>query len=623
MFKLVQLTAVIAGFTLVVSTTGVYGADSSLQVTENKKQENQQLAAESEQEKEYREFKTKLLKRYASMVEKIDRAERSYVSVFAAEKSAVQSQSSSSVPRTFSPWWSDAVKERINPSQTGLGEDIASLFAKTLRHSSQVKVFTDLPLIRQSTIQEAEGPFDYNLFMDGRWADLDEPVGDDLKTGGPSRYKEQSKSFEYGLKKKFLTGTEVELKQRVGDMNTNSIYFDPEDQARAGTYLTFRQPLLKGFGISYQETVLNLSRIDYSIAGDELQRQVESHLLEVVRSYWGLYLERTLFLQKLRLAEKTQDILKQMQGRSEVDVSPSLLARARSQAGIHELGAIRAEYAMRNAQSRIRALVNDPSFLSDNGVEMITNQVPVMQRPEGDFDNVLQIALLNRPEIAQGIKQIQATALREAKTDHELMPSLDFVFDTYIKGLEGDYAYDEAYSEQFNEGRPSYMFGLRFEYPLGNNGAKARNLRSRIEMRQMLHQLDVTVENVLLEAQISYREMDKYYDSMIQSYQIMNSDKEEIQELMARIDYLLAQDEPYGDMLYRLMDASERLTDSEEVFAKSELTYNLAIYNLYRAMGILVSNSDVVFIREKDEEELPVLNSTIQKSENADNRMMK
>ena len=57
------------------------------------------------------------------------------------------------------------------------------------------------------------------------------------------------------------------------------------------------------------------------------------------------------------------------------------------------------------------------------------------------------------------------------------------------------------------------------------------------------------------------------------------------------------------------MDAHERLADSEELFAKSELTYNYSLYNLYRAMGILVSNQQIVFEKTipEDEDSLPVM----------------
>ena len=294
-----------------------------------------------------------------------------------------------------------------------------------------------------------------------------------------------------------------------------------------------------------------------------------------------------------------------MEKRSSLDVPPSLLARAKSQVHAHQLATMQAEYAVLNAQSRIRALVNDPELLNTKGMELVTSQLPTTRLHSIPYDTVLQTALNNRPEVAQSLRHIQSAAIRLDQSRNELLPNLDLFFQTYVKGLEGDYEYGRAYNNQFDEGGPSYVGGLRFEYPLGNNSAEARTLRKEIEIRQLVHQLDTTVENILLEAEVSYRELVKNYRSMVQSYQIMRADEEEVRELLARVDYLLAQSEPYGDMLYRLMDASERLTESEERYAKNELTYNYATYNLHRAMGILVSSNNISFNKEMDQDTLP------------------
>jgi len=567
------------------------------------------VEAVEKSDSEYGQLKTKLLQRYSSAIEQMEQAESSYTSVFAGSFISDPTVGTGSIPQEFTPWWQARANGRINQAVPNLSTDITSLFTRALKHSSQIKVFSDLPLIRQTTIQEAEGPYDFRIFAEGRLGDLDEPVGDDLKTGGPLRYLEDNSNLEYGVRKKFLAGTEVELKQNIGGLDTNSIYFNPEEQARAGTYLTVRQPLLKRFGIAYNRAAIDLANIDHAVAQEELRRNVESHLLEVTRAYWGLYLERSLLLQREQLAKRSMEIYQQMQKRSSMDVAPSLLARARSLVSTHELGAMQAEYAMLNAQSRIRALVNDPELLNTSGLEMITSQMPDNQQFDIAFDDALQTTLENRPEVAQAIKHIQSAYLRLERTKNELRPDLDLFFQTYVKGLEGDYDYGGAYSNQFNEGNPSYVGGLRFEFPLGNNGSQARNLRKKIEIRQLLHQLDTTVENVLLEAQVSYRELEKNYRSMVQGYQIMLSDEEEVKALLSRIDFLLSDNEPYGDVLYRLMDASERLTESEELFAKSELTYNYALYNLYRAMGVLVSTNNVFFNEEipEDGDELPVI----------------
>ncbi len=544
-------------------------------------------------DQDYQELRKKLFDRYSTIIEKMEQAESGYTSLFSGTSDQGLNIDEGSMPEEFTPWWQSQVNSQINTAVPNVATDVTTLFTKTLQYSSQIKVFSDLPLIRKTTIQEAEGPYDFRVFAEGRLTDLDEPVGDDLKTGGPMRYEEYSKNMAYGLRKKFLTGTEVELKQNIGDMDTNSTFFNPEDQARTGTYLTIKQPLLKRFGIAYNRSPIDLATIDHSIAGEELRRNVESHLLEVTRAYWGLYMERSLLLQKEQLAKKSLKIYQKMQQRSDMDVDRSLLARAKSQVSAHKLAAMQAEYAMLNAQSRIRALVNDPAMLSASGLEMVTRQLPSHKLFDISFDKALQTTLENRPEVAQSVKHIQSAYLRLERSENELMPDLDLFFQTYVKGLEGDYEYGTAYSNQFDEGGPSYVAGLRFEFPLGNNGAEARNLRKKLEIRQLLHQLDTTVENVLLEAQVSYRELVKNYRSMVQSYQIMRSDDEEVKALLARIDYLLTKSDPYGDVLYRLLDANERLTDSEELFAKSELTYNYSQYNLYRAMGILVSTNNI------------------------------
>lgn len=600
--KALVLTSV--GILLLSCTTTVHGEVDS----EETDFEMVVKAAETS-DQDYNELKKMLFNRYSTVIKKMEQAETGYTSIFSGDSSLGLTMDSEAIPEGFTPWWQARVNDRINPAVPNVSADVTSLFTKALQHSTQIKVFSDLPLIRQTTIQEAEGPYDFRIFAEGRLTDLDEPVGDDLKTGGAMRYEEYSKNLEYGIRKKFLTGTEVELKQNIGDMDTNSTFFNPEDQARTGTYLTIKQPLLKRLGIAYNRSPIDLATIEYSIAEEELRRNVESHLLEVSRAYWGLYLERSLLLQKSQLAKKSQKIYQKMRQRTDMDVDQSLLARAKSQVNAHKLAAMQAEYAMLNAQSRIRALVNAPEMLSAKGLEMVTRQLPSHKLFDISFDKALQTTLENRPEVAQAAKHIQSSYLRLERSENELMPDLDLFFQTYVKGLEGNYEYGTAYSNQFDEGGPSYVAGLRFEFPLGNNGAEARNLRRKLEIRQLLHQLDTTVENVLLETQVSYRELVKNYRSMVQSYQIMRSDDEEVKDLLARIDYLLAKNDPYGDVLYRLLDANERLTDSEELFAKSELTYNYSLYNLYRAMGILVSTNNISFEEqtEKTDDDLPAI----------------
>jgi hypothetical protein len=563
-------------------------------------------AEEVDLQAQYPDLKKKLLERYQGTIEKLAGAERAYEQRIDSVFSTDPEFQRDALPAGYQPWWTAEVRGEMGDPATAAPEDVEKLFVSALKYSSQIKTFSDLPLIRETTIQEAEGPYDFRLFAEGKYDNLNEPVGDILRTGGADRYKQYSRSIGAGIRKKFKLGTEVELKQSLEGIDTNSIYFTPEDQSWARTRLTLRQPLLRGAGVKYNESVIELARVDHSISEAELRRQVESHLLEISRAYWGLYLERSVLVQKKKLAEETEKIYRKMKERQGLDVLPSLLARARSQVVARQLGAVEAEYAMRNAADRIRALVNDPALVSAQGIEIVTHQMPRHDLESLQVDDALRTALENRPEVEQVIKQIQAAAIRLMRSDRETLPDLDFFFETYVIGLHGDYQYGTAYGRQFDTGKPSYSLGLRFEYPLGNNAAEARQLRKRLEVRQLLNQLDTTVQNVFLEVQVSFREMIKNYKEMVRRYQVMESTSEEIRALVERIDYLLVQDEAYGNVLYRLMDALDRMNEAEVAFARSELTYNLSLYNLNRVTGILVSVNNIRMTRDK-EDDLPVI----------------
>ncbi len=563
-------------------------------------------AADLDLNQAYGKLREKLLGRYQPTIEKLAQSEKAYEDRMDQAFTADTEFGRDALPDHYAPWWTPKVEDPVTQSSDVAREDVETLFVRALKHSSQIKVFSDLPLIRETTIQEAEGPYDFRVFAEGKYGDISEPVGDDLRTGGPPRFEQDSRSIAAGLKKRFLPGTEVELSQELEGIDNNSIFFNPHDQALATTRLIVKQPLLRGGGITYNRSVIDLAKMDHSISEDELRRQVESHLLEIARAYWGLYLERAVLVQKKKLAQETHKLYRKMKQRVGVDVPASLLARAKSQVVARQLDAVEAEFAMKNASDRIRALVNDPGLIASGGLEIITRQVPQHRLESLDLGAALHTALENRPEVEQALKQIKSAAIRLQRSKNELWPDLNLFFETYVMGLEGDFQYDRSYHRQFDEGRPSYNVGLRFEYPLGNNAAEARERRKRIEVRQLLNQLDTTVQNVFLEVQVSFREVIKNYKEMVRRYQVMDSNQEEIKALLARVDYLLSENEAYGDVLYRLMDALDRLNDAEAKFAQSELTYNLSLYNINRSMGTLIAVNDIRITRT-EQKHLPLI----------------
>ncbi len=551
---------------------------------------------------EYQKLKDHLLKRYSDILTKLTTAEEAHL---ASLGTAVSNKQIAGSDTLISPWWQASAGKPLADLPRKSEEEVKDLFAKAIRHSSQMKVFSDLPLIRRTTVQEANGEYDTHLFADGHYTETDEPVGDTLKTGGPDRYLEDTKGVSFGLKRKFIPGTEVRIEQQFNRFDNNSDYLDPHRQSQTRTGISLTQPLLKGFGPAYNNAPENLAKVDHESAMKELQRQMAGHLVEVARAYWGLYMERSLFLQKQRLVEKTQEIYNKMQSRVQVDVQPSLLARTKSQILAHQLDADEAKFSILNAQSRLWALVNDPEMVDAKGIELVTGQKPLHSRPNESMQVILETAIRKRPEIDQSMRQIQAAALRHMRSENELFPELNLYLAAYTSGLKGEYDDEAAYRQEWNEGDGSYNVGLRLDFPLLNNSAKARAERKKIELRQLINQLDTTVTNVLLEAQVSYRETIKYHMAMVRRYEVLKSTEEEISDLMNRIDLILSRTDDFGAIQYQLLDAMERLNKAEIEFSASELTYNLALYQLKNAQGSLLEDSRID-LHEAEEDNLPI-----------------
>ncbi|MCE9611646.1 MAG: TolC family protein [Chthoniobacter sp.] len=516
------------------------------------------------------------------------------------------------IPADFSPWWIRGQKSSIGSS---IGKDITieNLYLRALRNSKQIRVFGDLPVIRETGIREAKGAFDTNAFLQGKFDRSNDPVGNTLTTGGASRFHQDSWAFEAGAKKKFITGTEVTLSQKLGQVANNSIYFTPNSQSTGELSLSIVQPLLKGGGVGYNRATMRIAKLDSDIAMAEFVRQSESHLLEITRTYWALYAARVTYLQKAKLVEETVRIADEMKARQKVDAQQTQLFRAESALAERRADLIRNEAAIRNAQDRLKALTSDPELLASANIELIPGDRLVLAASVVDAEQAAATALDHRPEINQAFLQLRAATLRENMQRNELLPELNLVLQGSLGGLSGgDYA--DAYGKQYHEGGPGFSAGFIFSIPLENNIARARLDRRRLELRQQLDQLKTTIDSVFLEVKISAREAATAFRETQAKYSAVKAFTADVEFVEARRALQTASPAPGVNdearttiFLDNLLDAQDRRSNAEEEFIRAAANYQIAIVNLERAKGQLLAYSDVRVIREKDPKGLPVL----------------
>ena len=493
------------------------------------------------------------------------------------------------VPENFSAWWDSLVQQRAGIAPRSISVDVTTLVQQALIYSSQVQVLQADPEVQHRIVKQEEATFDWRTFLNAKYDDLNDPIGNTLTTGNnDNRFEDRHTVSSGGLKRRTTAGGEVKLSQQFGYQENNSRFLLPNPQSTSRLELSFRQPLMSQSGVAYNQSQIVLARINASSSGDETLEELQRHLYGVAEAYWKLYGARAEFFQRQKLLSSAQKVLTTLEGRHGVDTIPRQILRARAAVARAESRMQRAVTDIRNAESQLRLLVNDPEMLNGGAVEFTPMEVPSMVPLPVGLRESLQEALVNRPDISRAIRQMRASGVRMGVSKSEMLPKLDFIVSSYVAGLENKAQFVDSFNNQFTQGRPGYTVGMEFEVPLGNRAAKAKVEQRQWELKRAINSFKATVETSLTEVEIASREVDTAWRELLGKYQAMVAAQNEVSYLQDRFDVLPNVEESSILLLEDLLDGYERLADEEAAFAQAQTSYSLSIIQLRRATGTML-----------------------------------
>lgn len=516
-----------------------------------------------------------------------------------SETNVREGGSATSSPQDVQPdWWLAALQQPLRADgleTTPLMLSAETAIIRAVQNSSQIKVFSDLPLIRVTAVTEANAAFDWNAFIESRWNSLNDPVGSAL-TGATNRYEDRNLTTTAGIRRRTIIGSKIELHQRAGIQDTNSSFFQPDPQGTARLTLNYTQPLLRGRGRVYNESLICLAILDRNVAEAEFSRQVQSHIAEVFRAYWGLYVSRATYVQKARTLESNREIIASLEKRGRIDASVPQLRRAEAEVALLEAEVARAVAAIKNSESRLRSLVNDPELGDWKSVELIPTDVPMEKMSEIPESEAYIAAAQFRPEVEQSLKQIHSASKRYQMSQHELMPILNGFVETYAAGLQDNSSVGDAWTDQFRSGRPSFALGVESEAPLGNRAANARRTRRQLELRQLQKQYQTTLASLHLEVAVSLSEVATSHAEMVARRTASAASLVHLETVTKRWMALPGDDGQGALMLENMLRAQDRHLRQELLLAESQATYNLALVMLRKATGELLQSEQVTWM---------------------------
>lgn len=505
------------------------------------------------------------------------------------------------LPRDYAPWWEEVINKPLRSAPATHPINVESLIFSAIQHSPQVTAFRIDPIIRETQILEEAAEFDWQSFLETKFDDSNDPIGNSLTTGDNSdRFTEKHLTSRFGVEKRLAQGGTFDVTQNFGMQDNNSTFFTPRQQGTSRLELNFTQPLLRGAGQTYNESRTILAMLDHQISEDELQDSLQDHLLKVYTTYWNLYRARAVRLQKERLLRRAIDVEQKLTARQGIDSVRRQVLRARAAIASRRSEIARADMEVRNAESRLRLLVNSPGLKQSTVVELLPVEAPMSEYLTVSMRGSVETALQNRPDIRRAITQMKETAVRLEVSKNELLPKMDLVLGTYVAGLRGKNQVDTAWTEQFRDGRPGYTVGLMVQYPLGNRAAKARYAKREWEVAKTLKEFEASVESGMSEVELAVREFETSYQEMLSRFQSMIAADTEANYLLERWKLLPGTDQTTSFLLEDLLDAQERVAMEEQEFVEAQVTYVLSVVRLKRASGILLScdcgNSPVSFM---------------------------
>ena len=532
------------------------------------------------------------------------------IAVSAAEASPASTRGipEGAAHETLAPWWNEQVKLPLDGARAPVLIDLEASILGVLSFSPQVRVASDSPIIRETQVADAMSRFDPRTFVDSKFTDTSDPVGNLLTTGGASRFIDQTAYSSAGFRKTNVIGGQFEAAQKFGYQDNNSRFFVPPNQGTARMTLTYSQPLLNGSGKVYNTSMICLAELNTQQADAKFIQDLQGILMETHMAYWDLRLQRATLLQRIKLKQSAIDIQKELRGRADFDVAQSQIVRADAAVATRDAAVIRYFTAVANAETKLRALINDPR-LNAQPTELLPSKSPYHEAAEPNLIEAMTVALQRRPEVQQGFTEVRAAGVKADVSKNELLPVLNLLLGSYVYGLQGNSEIGEAWVSQFNQGRPTYWTGLQFEYPLYNRSADARMTQRLIELRQATNKLQQTMIQVRAETEVAVREVTTTYREMVSKYQAMTADQAEIEYLTSR--WRLATDDQQlaGVVLNDLLGAQERLAAAEYGFAAAEAAYNVALANLNAVTGTLLQ-ADRVQINSLTLEGVPMTDVT-------------
>ncbi|MBI4717532.1 MAG: TolC family protein [Planctomycetes bacterium] len=458
---------------------------------------------------------------------------------------------------------------------------------RTLESNYSVQAERYNPAVATTRVVEAEAALDAVFFTNITKNKQDRPTGSQLQAGDLDFFESR-----YGVRKLLPTGMSVSGSYGLQRSKTTLRFQQINPEYFSDLQFEFRQPLLRGFGLDFNRSVILINKNDRRISNHAFERKVRDTLRNAEEVYWRLVEARRNVVITARVLADFEQIYDYLVARQAFDVTPVQISATKANLEQSRAEFIRVRAAVMDAEDRLAAIMNDPQVNLAEDVEIIPDDFPSLQRLVVDPLAEVQVALDHRSELKEQELRIETAKIAAGRAKNAELPRFDVVFRYTIDGLAG--TADRSFDEVTRHNYVDYLVGVEFELPIGNRGPRAAHKRAILQHHQAVAALKALFEEVILDVNLAVRALSTTYDQIAPGYESAEAREREVESIVARAerkDFIVLNSE---------LSARQSLASARRALIGAMVDYNVALIDLERAKGTLLPYNNVVVPTDGD-----------------------
>ncbi|TWT59554.1 TolC family protein [Rubinisphaera italica] len=500
---------------------------------------------------------------------------------------------------------------------------IRNLGVTILRSPESVTTSFDPALVESDPrfgVQAALSAFDTSFGASVIHQNNDRALNNQFFGGGTRLLQQEATVLQAQLGKQSASGTEYYLRN-ITDYDKNNA---PGNQF-PGAWTTqleaeMRQPLLKGYGVDYWQTVGNsqtpglyngvlIARTNTDISQSDFEIAIRDFVAEVENAYWDLYFAYRDLETKIAARDaslelwRRVDALKQL-GRAggeadkeaqareqyyrfEEDMQNALNGRPEDNTKTYNgtsAGSFKSNGGVLRLERRLRYLIGMP--INDGSLVRPVDE-PLAAPVCFNWETNLAESVDQRPELRRQKWVIKQRELEMIAAKKLLLPDLDLVALYRWRGFGetltnpsngGAPRFDSAYGDLASGRFQEWELGVELDVPLGNRQAHSgmRNAEFKLaRARQVLKEQE----------RVIVLELSNAMSESVRAWEVMQTVRERLEAAGDQVNALNAAYEADQAPLNLVLEAQRRFASAKSSYYSAVLDYNVAIRNVHFEKG--------------------------------------